>query len=67
MRSSVDDPIFVTTENEQNGSLNGVLDKICNADPSMIFVVSENNRGDKYSIIKTKTLVQRSIPSQVYI
>lgn len=61
----MEEPTWVSLHNDQMDSYRLALDEILNQDPSMIFIVVTNNRSDRYSLIKRKTLIGRSVPSQV--
>ena len=61
----MEEPTWVSLHNDQMDSYRLALDEILNQDPRMIFIVVTNNRSDRYSLIKRKTLIGRSVPSQV--
>jgi aubergine-like protein len=43
------------------------LDEFLNMDPRLIMCIVPNNRADRYSAIKKRTCVDRSVPTQVIL
>ena len=61
----MEEPTWVCPSSDHMDAYRHAIDDILSKDPRLIFVVVTNNRADRYTLIKRKTLIGRSVPTQV--
>uniref|UniRef100_A0A1B6KR98 Piwi domain-containing protein n=1 Tax=Graphocephala atropunctata TaxID=36148 RepID=A0A1B6KR98_9HEMI len=68
MRFYISQPEYVDLRDDRTQSYVESLDQvISHNNPQLIFVVLLNNKADRYSAIKKKSLVDRAVPTQVLL
>ncbi|XP_054281623.1 piwi-like protein Siwi isoform X2 [Macrosteles quadrilineatus] len=68
MKFMMSDPIWLEMPDDKTQTYVNYLDQCITRDaPQLIFVVLTNNRADRYSAIKKKSLVDRAVPTQVLL
>lgn len=68
MNFTITDPkIKIHLDDERQGAYADAIDQCCESDPALIMVVVPNNKSDRYAVIKRKSFVEHSIPTQVML
>ncbi|XP_076545274.1 piwi-like protein Siwi [Osmia lignaria lignaria] len=61
-------PRFWTINDDRSNTYSDTLERIMSSsNPELVFCVVSNNRADRYSAIKKKCIIDRPVPSQVFL
>lgn len=68
MNFIIDDPFVFELRDDSPAEYANMLERVkSQVNPLLIFCVTSNNRGDRYSAIKKKCCVDRPVPTQVVL
>ncbi|XP_076183487.1 aubergine isoform X2 [Ptiloglossa arizonensis] len=64
----INKPRFYDINDDRSNTYSEVLERIMSSsNPELVFCIVSNNRADRYSAIKKKCIVDRPVPSQVFL